>query len=114
MKKTIFNIGLLCCLSVISCNKTKPEDATEFEYTINMGDTLDIPSWDKMIDSVSYIVLKTDDNAIMGEVEQMVVKDELIYILANGIFCFDLDGNCKFKINNRGRARNEFIDAISC
>ena len=113
MNKTIFNIGLFYCLVLISCNKTKPEDATDFKYTINMGDTLDIPSWESMIDSVSYISLKTDDNTIMGVVEQLVVKDGLIYVLANGVYCFDMEGNIKFKIANRGRARNEYIEATS-
>lgn len=114
MEKQIFNICLLCCLTIItSCNKTKPEDATDYEYTITLADTLDVPSWDKMVDSVCYIPLKIEDNALMGEIEQFVVKDELIYLLANGIYCFDMSGKCKFKIANRGRARNEFIDPIS-
>lgn len=114
MKKTFFNAGLLCCLAMVcSCNKSRPEYAVDFEHNIIMGDTLDVPSWSSLVDSVCYIPLKTDDNAIMDEVEQLVVKDNLIYVLANGVYCFDMEGNCKFKIANRGRARNEYIEATT-
>lgn len=111
--KSLFNLGLLCCLVLVcSCNKTRPEDAADFKYNITMGDTLDVPTWGSLIDSVCYIPLKTDSNTIMDVVEQLVVKDNLIYVLANGVYCFDMEGNCKFKIN-KGRARNEFLNATT-
>ena len=114
MKIHFFNILLICCVTIFSsCSKVRPEDATDYKFTIIMEDTLDVPSWDDMIDSVCYIPLNLDDNTFMGEIEQMVVKDELIYLLANGIYCFDMEGDCRFKITNRGRARNEFIDPAS-
>ncbi|HOD68616.1 MAG TPA: 6-bladed beta-propeller [Bacteroidaceae bacterium] len=114
MRKTFFNAGLLFCLAMVcSCNKSRPEYAVDFEHNIIMGDTLDVPSWSSLVDSVCYIPLKTDDNAIMDEVEQLVVKDNLIYVLANGVYCFDMEGNCKFKIANRGRARNEYTEATT-
>lgn len=114
MKKFFVYIIFFCCPFFWgSCNKTQPEDAVDFKYEITMGDTLDTPSWYSLVDSVCYIPLKTDEKTIMGEVEQMIVKDDLIYILANGVYCFDLSGNIKFKIANRGRARNEFIEATT-
>lgn len=114
MKKILFYIVLFCCVFIYgSCEKTQPEDAVDFKYEITMGDTLDLPSWYSLIDSVCYIPLKTDEKTVMGEVEQIIVKDDLIYILANGVYCFDLSGNIKFKIANRGRARNEFIEATT-
>jgi|LSQX01.3.fsa_nt_gb hypothetical protein len=114
MRKYIYIISFLCCLALVcNCNKSRPEDAVDFKYNITISETLDVPTWNSLFDSVSYIALKTDENTIMGQIEQIVVKDNLIYALANGIYCFDMEGYPKFKIANRGRARNEFIDATS-
>ena len=114
MNKLLTILCVVCYFAVISsCNKTKPEEAVEFEYNITMGDNYDNPTWYSLVDSVSYIPLKTDEKTIMDKVKQFVVKNDLIYVLANGVYCFDMDGNCKFKVTNRGRARNEFIEATT-
>lgn len=114
MKKLLSCVNLLLCLiSVCSCIKSRPEDATDFKYNIIMNDTLNITTWYDLIDSVDYITLKTDERTVMGELKQLVVKEDLIYVLSNGVYCFDMDGICKFKISNRGRARNEFIEATT-
>lgn len=114
MKKLLSCVNLLLCLiSVCSCIKSRPEDASDFKYNIIMNDTLNITTWYDLIDSVDYITLKTDERTVMGELKQLVVNEDLIYVLSNGVYCFDMDGNCKFKISNRGRARNEFIEATT-
>lgn len=111
MKLSFSKIALPVCLALFcSCNNTI-RNAADFKYEIVIGETLEIPSWYDLFESVSYIPLKTDNP--MGNVNQIVVKNDLMYVLADGLYCFDMDGTCKFKNVNRGRARNEFLKASS-
>ena len=65
MRKYIYIISFLCCLALVcNCNKSRPEDAVDFKYNITISETLDVPTWNSLFDSVSYIALKTDENTI--------------------------------------------------
>jgi len=111
MRLSFSRIVLPVCLAIVcSCNKTD-RNVRDFKYEIVVNETLDSPSWSDLFESVSYIPLKTD--VPMGQVDQIVVYDSLMYVLADGLYCFDMDGNCKFRNNNKGRARNEFLKASS-
>ena len=111
MKQSFFTIAILICLALLpGCNKSAG-DAAEFKYEIVLSDTLDEPSWYDLFESVSYIPLKTD--IPMGQIDQIVVRDGLMYVIADGLFCFDMEGNCKFGNINKGRARNEFLKPSS-
>ena len=113
MKKSFSNLALLCVFALaISCNNSNPDGDSEFKYNITMTELTE-PSWYDLVDSVSYISLKSPDNTVMGEIRQLIVNNERIYVLADGFYCFDMEGNCLFKQTTKGRARNEFIDASS-
>ena len=113
MKRTFSKLTLLWLLALtISCNTSNPDGVSEFKYNITMTE-LSEPSWYDLVDSVSYITLKSPDNTAMGEIKQLVVDNERIYVLADGFYCFDMEGNCLFKQTTKGRARNEFMDASS-
>lgn len=113
MKRTFSKLTLLWLLALtISCNHSNPNDVSEFKYNITMTE-LSEPSWYDLVDSVSYITLKSPDNTAMGEIKQLIVNNERIYVLADGFYCFDMEGNCLFKQTTKGRARNEFMDASS-
>ncbi len=111
MKQSFFTIAILICLALLpGCNKSAG-DVSDFKYEIVISDTLDEPSWYDLFESVSYIPLKTD--IPMGQIDQIVVRDGLMYVIADGLFCFDMEGNCKFGNINKGRARNEFLKPSS-
>lgn len=113
MKKTFSNLTLLCLLAaVIGCKNTDQNAAQDFKYNITMTELTE-PDWFDLVDSASYIVLKSPDGSAMGEVKQLVVSDDRIYVLADGFYCFDMDGNCVFKQTAKGRARNEFLNPTS-
>lgn len=111
MKQSFFTIAILFCLALLpGCNKSAG-DVSEFKYEIVISDTLDELSWYDLFESVSYIPLKTD--IPMGQIDQLVVRDGLMYVIADGLYCFDMEGNCKFRNANKGRARNEFLKPTS-
>ena len=104
---------LLCLIALTTgCKSTNPESVSEFKYNITMTELTE-PSWYDLVDSASYITLKSPDGTVMGEIKQLIVNDDRIYVLANGFYCFDMQGDCLFKQTSKGRARNEFIDASS-
>ena len=113
MKKSFSKLFLLCLLALsTSCNKSDQNGVSDFRYNITMTELTE-PSWYDLVDSVSYITLKSPDNTAMGEIKQLIVNDNRIYVLADGFYCFDMEGNCLFKQTSKGRARNEFMDATS-
>ena len=113
MKKSFSTLALLCLIALTTgCKSTNPESVSEFKYNITMTELAE-PSWYDLVDSVSYITLKSPDGTAMGEIKQLIVNDDRIYVLADGFYCFDMEGNCLFKQTTKGRARNEFIDASS-
>ena len=104
---------LLCLIALTTgCKSTNPESVSEFKYNITMTELTE-PSWYDLVDSASYITLKSPDGTVMGEIKQIIINDDRIYVLADGFYCFDIEGNCLFKQTAKGRARNEFIDASS-
>ena len=113
MKKSFSTLALLCLIALTTgCKCTNPESVSEFKYNITMTELTE-PSWYDLVDSASYITLKSPDGTVMGEIKQLIVNDDRIYVLADGFYCFDMQGNCLFKQTAKGRARNEFIDASS-
>ena len=113
MKKSFSTLTLLCLIALTTgCKSTNPESVSESKYNITMTELTE-PSWYDLVDSASYITLKSPDGTVMGEIKQLIVNDERIYVLADGFYCFDMEGNCLFKQTAKGRARNEFIDASS-
>ena len=113
MKKTFSTLALLCLIALTTgCKSTNPESVSEFKYNIMMTELTEL-SWYDLVDSASYITLKSPDGTVMGEIKQLIVNDDRIYVLADGFYCFDMQGDCLFKQTSKGRARNEFIDASS-
>ena len=113
MKKSFSALAMLCLIALTTgCKSTNPESVSEFKYNITMTELTE-PSWYDLVDSASYITLKSPDGTVMGEIKQIIINDDRIYVLADGFYCFDIEGNCLFKQTAKGRARNEFIDASS-
>jgi hypothetical protein len=113
MKKLVYNVGIVCLLALV-CNCSNDELPTEdFKYVVTFGESYDTLSWSDMVDSVQYIPLKTPDGAMMGDIKQLVVAFNHMYaITQNGVYCFDMDGNTVFKVN-QGRAHYEYLNANS-
>lgn len=106
-------ITIAVCSLLFACKNADTDNSSDFKYNITMTELSQDVSWYDLVDSVSYIVLKSPDNSVMGHIYQLIMTDDRIYVRADGFYCFDMEGNCLFKQTTAGRARNEFIKASS-
>lgn len=80
--------------------RIRPEFKTE---TLKMSDLYEV---------IKYLPLQTNEDCIFGNITKLIVRDHFFWIfddLTNSIFCFDEDGNFKFKISKEGKGPGEYI-----
>ena len=88
-----------------SCSNEVSQQDT---YCMNVEKIEDSVSFHQLVDSYEYIQLEKNDKCLIGKVEQLVVKDNLIYVLSDGIYCFNMDGSHRFSINQKGHSAREY------
>lgn len=108
MKKIVLGIAFIF-LCVCSCSNPNKEER-DFLYHAHITEVEDSIAWGDLVDSVKYIKLETNDKCRIGEANQLLVANKKLYVVSNGIHCFDMEGFHLFSINQRGRARNEYIE----
>ena len=108
MKKMTLGIAFIS-LCLYSCSDPN-KDKSDFLYQAHITEVEDSIAWSDLIDSVSYIKLETNDRCRIGEVNQLLVANKKLYVISNGIHCFDLQGHHLFSINQRGHAKNEYVE----
>lgn len=101
-------VSVFLCLC--SCSGPNNKDVWDFLYHANITKVEDSVAWGDLVDSVTYIKLETNDKCKIGEVDQLLVANERLYVVSNGIHCFDMEGHHLFSINQRGRAKNEYVE----
>jgi hypothetical protein len=73
-----------------------------------------VVSLDTLIWKSDQIVLETTDECLIGTISQVLFADSLIIIvdkdLAKSILVFDMEGNFKYKIGNKGNGPGEYAD----
>ena len=68
-----------------------------------------------LADSVQYVALQSIEGGkiFIGNVEKVMISNDRFYVLdtrvAKGLFCFDIEGNHLFSINQRGNGSGEFM-----
>lgn len=104
---TIFSCILLQCTG--SHQKSK-DDITE--VSINYGNIKSYKSGD-IITDYSFIALDSLETSMFGEISQIEIKNDLIYILdtrtTRGLYIFRLDGKFVNKIEGVGNGPGEFM-----
>lgn len=70
-------------------------------------------SFDSMIKEYRYVELSQDKGFLLGDIKQVVIDKNRIYISSNGVYCYDMEGNPLFKITEKGHANNEFLECTS-
>ena len=106
------NIAFLFVLFLIfGCNSY---DRVDPEYTnIEIEEIQDSVSFDDVIEDYQYIPLSQENGFVIGEVDQVVINNDKVYVASNGVFCYDLKGNPIFKITNKGNAKSEYMKCTS-
>ena len=101
--------------ALLLCTSCKlSEDATsEFKYVASVDVIEDTVQFQDIVESYRLIPLQTTGNNRIGEVSDLIVKDSLMYVVSDGVFCFDKAGTFKFAISQKGHAQNEFVKVSS-
>lgn len=107
------SILLVCmlCLAVNSCKKkqTPPPVGNTMLHPVKveLSDTT-FTEVSSLLSLDKYIILSPE--AIVGKIQRIIVRNDLIYILDHEpkICCFDLNGNLMFQIASKGSGPLEF------
>ena len=106
-KKIYLLINLVISVFLCSCNGENDTFSSP-RYDAFLEDIEDSIPFEQVVESYEYIKLEKNDRCIIGDIDQLIVKDTLLYVLSNGIHCFNLDGSHNFSINKKGHASSEF------
>ena len=125
MKVSVYIIAVLCAISCSNASdKIKLESSnlpflrvqvsSEFRNVSIPDSEVQLP---EIIDSITLVPI-CNDSVLIGNVDQAVFIDSLIYILdksvAQGVFAFDQSGHFRYQIGNLGRAAGEYSAISSC
>jgi len=96
------------CLSITACtSRTDPESGFYYHPEVEIINH-DL-RFDDIIEDFKYIKLETNDSCLIGEVKQLLIYKSRIYVLSDGVFCFNMDGKFQFAISKKGRGPGEFL-----
>lgn len=104
-------LGTVVFLSLCSsCNHSNPQ-TLHVEHTIHLEKATVSVSLHDIVEFYRYIPLEQSPDCVIGKLADrnpLIVCNNRIYVVAEGIFCFDMQGKFLFSINQKGHARNEF------
>lgn len=66
-----------------------------------------------LVEDYKYIKLETNKSCLLGEIKQLQIYKSKIYIMTDGLYCFDINGRFLFAINNIGRGPNEILQLLN-
>lgn len=92
---------------LFGCSKS---NESNFIHRVNIEKIQDSVCMADIVDSVRYIKLDKKDGCQIGNIKQTIVYKDKIYVISNGVFCFDIKGKYLYSINKKGHSRNEYID----
>lgn len=118
MKNKILLLSLLLTLLCTSCHQkikntslTIQKDSAIVNLTVDLKNYQGVP-YDSLIDKISFIRLETNEQCLIGETSQIICTDSLIFIsdrrVSKSIFCFDRQGNFKYKVGAVGQGPGEY------
>jgi hypothetical protein len=116
IKKLIFINCIFLCVLFSSCNKNQWDNSISTED----AEIIDLTKMNKYlvesipVKDVHYIYLETNDEALIGRVKKILIRNDRIYILdhkyAKALFVFNIQGKFLFKLDAQGKAPNEFVN----
>lgn len=116
-KKIILVLALYSSMALLSCNHLKKSALADFSNVISINyDTEKTREvfLEKVIEDTRYVRLETDENCLIGEIEQILLTDSFIVTvdpsIANSIYVFDLNGKFRNRISRVGNSKSEYLD----
>lgn len=105
--KTIGVVSIIFCMLMMACVSKKEGNRS----IIN----IDLKKMSKSIvlDSVGSIVLETNDDALIGRVDKVLVVRDKVYVLdsemTKALFVFNIKGKFLYKIRRVGKGEGEYL-----
>lgn len=111
---------LAACMIIISgcTDKTPRDENTSLKKSIPVDVTImDYIPYDSLVSSIEFIPLETNTNCFVDEITDVVFGKEVVLInsFRQPVYCFDKNGNFKFKLGDLGIGPGEYqeINGIS-
>ena len=92
------------------CNSEQVKSDVINIYIDNIKDSV---TFDNIVEDYKFIELSQENGFVLGDIAQVIIDNNNIYVSSNGVYCYDLKGNPLFKIDSKGHAKSEFIDCTS-
>ena len=107
--------ALFCVLCIVGCvSCTQKDNVKETKCTeITISEIKDSVCFGNLFEEYKYIPLSNKDGYTIGEIYQVLISDEKIYISSDGVFCYDMKGNPLFRINEKGGMKSEILKGTS-
>lgn len=117
MKKIIllFFLGISCSYGISDDNKISKISSYKNVYKIypRKNYQTNLTKFSEVFSSVKIIELKEKENALIGEIDKIICKDSLIYILdrnfARGVVVFNMQGKFMRKFGKIGKGPKQYI-----
>ena len=93
---------------LVSCNpKTDTESGFSYQPEVELINNK--LKFTDIVEKYKYVKLETNDSCLIGDVKQLLIHESKIYVLSDGVFCFNMDGKFLFSISQKGRGPGEFL-----
>jgi hypothetical protein len=103
---------------LVGCNHQKPltPNGDYITIPINPKEALTTLNMSEVFSDIEYIPLESVDKHFIGEVQQVIVYKDRIYVFdryqTQSVFCFQQDGKFLFELNRKGQGPGEYIELL--
>ncbi|WP_294480603.1 6-bladed beta-propeller [uncultured Bacteroides sp.] len=106
------SIGCQAPKSKVTTREQMVSDSTLIQIDVDPTGK-DTYAFDSLIDDISYIRLETNDSCLIGNIHQLLVTNEYIFVLdafvTNAVYCFDKQGHFIRQIGVMGEGAGEYL-----
>jgi len=101
---------------IFSCNrKHEIEQDIDFStFQINGVDNCNILKYSSIFDNIKFVKLETNENSLIGRIDQLIFYNDIIYILdryiSKAVFIFDSSGKFLGKVGAIGKGPGEYLN----
>jgi hypothetical protein len=95
----------------LGCNPVVNEKNDVKHISVNPHEIKEEVNLSEFAESIDFIKLQTDTNCVLGRINQMLIKNEYIYVSDIGqmiLFVFDKKGRFVSKLDRRGKGPGEY------
>jgi hypothetical protein len=119
MKKTVIVIIALIVLCTCKYSRQLNRDLNYTAISVDPEKAMENIKMSEIFETVEYIALESPDEHLIGEIDQLLIYKERLYILdqrhTQSVFCFTKEGKFLYELNKKGQGPGEYtnIDNIS-